>query len=302
MLQKVMMTSIIVDQERCTRCGICIQVCPQFQGWNTRSAMPSTQCSIRKQMEPTGFTDTTGDTPFPQVLEKIAPNCIKCGHCEVFCPAGALKLNLTPDEKCSEKIGAEEIPPDHMGIYLKSRRSIRNFSLQKVEKEKIEQILDIARYAASGCNSQPVQWLVVHDKDMVQRLAGLTIDWMSYLCVNKDPMSAVLLSLKAAWDHGIDPVCWNAPHILIAHIPEKHPSALIDSIIALTHFDIAAPAFGVGTCWSGLLTYAAQSWKPLQEMLALPQEHVISYVMVFGYPQYKTYCIPRRNPLKVVWM
>jgi nitroreductase/Pyruvate/2-oxoacid:ferredoxin oxidoreductase delta subunit len=302
MLEKVTMTSIVIDKDRCTRCGICVNVCPQIQGWNMEFAIPNIECGLSKKTGSSEFTPTMDETYLAQVLEKIVPNCIKCGHCETFCPEGAFKLNLSLDEDCGKKNMQREIPPDYLGNYLKSRRSIRNFSSQTVEKAKIEQILDISRYAASGCNSQSVEWLVVYDKKMVHRLAELTVEWMDYLCENKDPMSAVLLSLKAAWEHGTDPICWNAPHLLIAHIPENHLSAPIDSVIALTYFDITAPAFGVGTCWVGLLTNAVRSWKPLQEAIALPQGRVISYAMVFGYPQYKTHRIPRRNPLKLAWM
>jgi len=45
------------------------------------------------------------------------------------------------------------------------------------------------------------------------------------------------------------------------------------------------------------------SWKLLQEVLALPQKRVISYGMMFGYPQlqYKAHHLPRRNPLQIAW-
>jgi nitroreductase len=150
-------------------------------------------------------------------------------------------------------------------------------------------------------NSRPVQWFVVYDEKEVQRLAELTIDWMRYISGSKTPLSAYAARLVAAWERGIDPICWNAPHLLIAHIPENSLTAPTDAIIALTHFDIAAPAFGVGTCWAGFLSAAARSWKPMHEALALPAGRAVAYVMLFGYPQYKTYRIPRRNPVKIIW-
>ncbi len=108
-------------------------------------------------------------------------------------------------------------------------------------------------------------------------------------------------SLEARIPFGIDPICWNAPHLLIAHIPENSLTAPTDAIIALTHFDIAAPAFGLGTCWEGFLAAAARSWKPMQEEIALPTGRVAAYAMLFGYPQYEIYRIPRRNPVKITW-
>jgi nitroreductase/NAD-dependent dihydropyrimidine dehydrogenase PreA subunit len=271
------MTKIIVDQDRCTRCSICSKICPL------------------------GLVDSADENHLPQVTESKASGCINCGHCEVFCPSGALTLDFALDEKRDGTIESAEISPDNLGTYLKTRRSVRHYTAQKVEKEKIEQIMDIVRYAASGMNSQPVQWIVVYDEKEVKRLSGLTIDWMRYLSESKNPMSAYAIRLIAAWERGIDPICYNAPHLLIAHISENNPVAPTDAIIALTHFDIAAPAFGLGTCWAGFLAGAGRSWKPMQEALALPTGRAVAYAMMFGYPQYKTYSIPRRNPVQVVW-
>lgn len=77
--------------------------------------------------------------------------------------------------------------------------------------------------------------------------------------------------------------------------------APVDAIIALTHFDIAAPAFGVGTCWAGFLAAAAMNYEPLQKELGLPKGRRFAYAMMFGYPKYKPYGIPRKKPLEVIW-
>ncbi len=271
------MNRIIVDQNRCTRCSICSKICP------------------------VGLIDPADENHLPQMTQAKASACINCGHCEVFCPAGSLTLNFALDEKSSGTTEPREISAEGLGTYLKSRRSIRHFTAQKVEKEKIKQILDIVRYAASGMNAQPVEWMVVYDGKEVKRLAGFTIDWMRSLSSGDSPMSPYAKGLVASWEHGYDPICRNAPHLLIANIPENSPIAPIDAIIALTHFDIAAPAFGLGTCWAGFVAGAAKLWKPMQEALALPEGRGVGYAMMFGYPHYKTYSIPRRNPARITW-
>ena len=161
--------------------------------------------------------------------------------------------------------------------------------------------MDIVRYAASGMNAQPVEWMVVYDEKEVKRLAGITIDWMRSLSKGDSPMSPYAKGLVAAWERGADPICRDAPHLLIAHIPENSLTATTDAIIALTHFDIAAPAFGLGTCWAGFVAGAARMWQPMQEALALPTGRALAYAMMFGYPQYKTYSIPRRNTARILW-
>ena len=271
------MSAIIVDDDLCTRCGICSEVCPMG------IIVPA------KEENPGAVPEASADA------------CIRCGHCEVFCPAGALTVNDRPAEKESLPAGAGEISAETLALYLKNRRSVRCYAKEPVPKEKILQVLDIARYAASGGNGQQVQWLVIHDKEKVHRLAGLVVDWMRTIKNSSHPMSGYVPGLIAAWDNGADPICRNAPHLIVAHIPENNPVASVDALIALTHFDIAAPAFGIGACWAGFLSMAARSYAPLREALAIPAGREYSYSLFFGIPKYRIHGIPRRNPLKVTW-
>jgi nitroreductase/NAD-dependent dihydropyrimidine dehydrogenase PreA subunit len=271
------MAIILVDQDLCTRCGICSVVCPM------------------------AIVDSADENSLPRVGEAQAGMCIQCGHCETTCPSQALLLNIRPDEKVVLPAGAGTISSDDMAFYLKKRRSVRHFTRDPVPKEKIEQVLDIARYAASGSNEQPVQWLVVHDPKRVRKIAGLTIEWMKTLLNTAHPMSGYVPMFISAWEQGHDVICRDAPHLLFAHIPEGNPIASVDAIIALTHFDIAAPAFGIGTCWAGFVAMAATSYEPLQKELGLPVGRKSAYAMMFGHPQYKIYGIPRRKPLEVMW-
>ena len=271
------MTTILVDQDLCTRCGICSVVCPM------------------------AIVEPADENTLPQVMDANAGMCIQCGHCEVSCPSQALLLNVRADERVSQTAGTGTISPGEMAFYLKKRRSVRHFTKDPVPKEKILEILDIARYAASGGNGQPVQWVVVHDPEKVKKIAGLAVGWMKTLQNTSHPMSGYIPSLIARWESGYDVVCHGAPHLLIAQIPEGNPMASVDAIIALTHFDIAAPAFGIGTCWAGFVAMAATSYEPLRKELGIPAGRKSAYVMMFGHPQYKTYGIPRRKPLEVTW-
>lgn len=271
------MSHIVVDQDSCTRCGICAKVCPS------------------------GIIDLADEVNLPRVQETKTLRCLNCGHCEAFCPSQALILDLRPEEKVFLPSGAGTISPEDMEFYLKKRRSVRHFTRDPVPREKILEVLDIARYAASGTNGQPVQWLVVHDPEKVRKIAELTIEWMRSLLNTPHPMSGYVPALISAWEQGYDVICRGAPHLLFAHIPEGNPIAPVDAIIALTHFDIAAPAFDIGTCWAGFVAAAAMFYEPLQKELDLPAGRKCAYAMMFGNPRYKIYGIPRRKPLEVMW-
>lgn len=272
------MSVILVDQDLCTRCGRCSVVCTM------------------------GIIDPADENTLPKVQNAKDGMCIHCGHCEAYCPTQALLLNDSPDDKIRLPTGAGTIAPEEIEYYLKKRRSVRHFTKDPVSKEKILELLDIARYAASGGNGQPVEWIVIHDPSNVKKIAGLTIDWMKTLMNSNHPMSGYVPVLIGSWDRGNDVICRGAPHLLIAHIPEGNPIAPTDAIIALTHVDMAAPAYGIGTCWAGFVAMAATSYAPLQKELNIPAGRKSAYAMMFGYPQYKIYGIPRRKPLQVTWV
>ena len=257
------MTTILVDQDLCTRCGICSNVCTM------------------------GLIDPADENTLPKVQKEKAGMCIGCGHCEAYCPSQALLLNDRPDEKVLLPAGAGTLAPDDMGYYLKKRRSVRHFTKDPVPKEKILEVLDIARYAASAGNGQPVEWIVVHDPEKVKKIAGLTVEWMKTLLNTDHPMSGYIPMLISAWESGRDVICRGAPHLALCHHTGRQPDAQTDAIIALTHFDIAAPAFGIGTCWAGFVAMAAMSYEPLQKELGIPAGRKSAYAMMFGNPQYQ---------------
>ncbi len=272
------MTTILVNKDLCTRCGTCSEVCPM---------------SI--------VTPADADT-LPVVHDAAAGMCIQCGHCEVSCPSDALLLNVRPDEKVPLPAGAGTISPETLAFYLKKRRSVREFTKSPVPREKVLELLDIARYAATGSNGQPVQWIVVHDPKQVRKIAGLTMEWMKTLQNTDHPLSGYISMLIGVWDGGRDVICRGAPHLLFAHIPDGNPMASVDAVIALTHVDVAAPAFGIGTCWAGFAAMAAASYEPLQKEIGIPAGRKSAYAMMFGHPQFEVYGIPRRKPLEVKWL
>lgn len=272
------MSTIIVDPKSCNNCGICSKVCTM------------------------GIVEPGRDGSVPVVLEDKAGMCIFCGHCEAFCPENALVVNLRPEEHVSLPEGSGMLLPEDLSTYLRKRRSVRHFTDRPVSKEVIESILGVAAFAASGGNGQPVRWVVVHDSEEVKKIAGLAIEWMKSLDLSNHPMRDYLPVLISAWEHGTDVVCRGAPHLLVAVIPEENQIAPVDAIIALTHFDLAAPAWGVGTCWGGFVAMAATQYEPLKKFLGIEPGKKCAYAMMFGHPRYQVHAIPRRNQPKVRWM
>ena len=270
------MAGILVDQYLCTRCGICSSVCP------------------------VGIIDPADEGTIPHVPASKANLCIRCGHCEATCPSGAVTSAYSSTGVPGTPV-SEALPPEALGTYLKSRRSVRHYKEDPVDRHTIRAILDIARYAASAGNNQPVEWLVLYKPGEVRHIAELTLEWFRGLAGGDSPLGGYAPVLIKAWDSGKDVICRGAPHLLIPHIPAGNPATRFDAIIALTHVDIAAPAFGVGTCWAGFVAMALEAYPAAREALALPEGRVPAYAMMIGYPKYRAHRIPERKPLRVSW-
>jgi nitroreductase/ferredoxin len=268
------MPTTIIDQNRCIRCNTCATVCVQ------------------------GILDKATGTGFPSTREGYADYCLRCGHCQSFCEQNALTLDYFPEEKIILSPTDGLIEANNLALYMKKRRSVRHFTSKPVDKEVISKMIDTARYAASGGNSQPVKWLVIYDQEEVQNIARLTIDWMRTIVDTSHPLAAYVPSIISKWDNGIDFICHNAPHLLFALTP-LHGS--IDGVIAMTHFDIAAPSFGIGTCWAGFVNIATNAYKPIQDLLSLPGGYKVEGAMMFGYSRYKVASIPQRNRADITW-
>jgi nitroreductase/Pyruvate/2-oxoacid:ferredoxin oxidoreductase delta subunit len=272
------MPSILIDHEVCSKCNTCSIVCV---------------LGIIEKATPSGF---------PEISEEKKGYCIKCGHCESFCPQKALTLDFLLNEKIVSTAKDSTIDPQNLTLYLKNRRSVRHFSTQPVDKDLISCVIDAARYAASGGNSQPVKWLVIYDSAEVKDIAGLTIDWMRVIQNTAHPLAPYVPPIISKWDDGVDLICHNAPHLVFAHIPYfEEIDDPTDAIIAMTHFDIVAPSYGLGTCWAGFVQMAAATHKPLIDALALPEGRKTVCPMMFGYPLYMISSIPRRNPVEIIW-
>ena len=50
-----------------------------------------------------------------------------------------------------------------------------------------------------------------------------------------------------------DTIFFNAPHLVIAYADTRNMVAHDACITALTHLELVAHSYGIGTCWSGVL-------------------------------------------------
>ena len=142
------MSLLNIDQKKCKQDGICAADCPM------------------------GIIRFGGKGSYPEIPSDSEPMCIRCGHCVVVCPHGALDHAEVRLAACTAIDKELVISPAQAEQFLRSRRSVRQFKDKPVEQSVLQRIIEIARYAPTASNSQLVEWVVISDPNQLRAIAS----------------------------------------------------------------------------------------------------------------------------------
>ncbi|MGQ9695793.1 MAG: nitroreductase family protein [Thermodesulfobacteriota bacterium] len=277
------MGKIKIDRDKCLLCGDCVKVC-------------SSIFFMEKE----------------QIITKEEEHCTLCGHCLAVCPAEALVHEDLPAEEFLPLSSDRQISPETLYFFLRSRRSCRNFLPQEVPKEVLERLIDIARFAPTGHNSQNYEFIVIQDKELIQKLAEGTAIFFGNLYkllsapgVEIPPwivshMRGFRLNYEY-YQQGKDRIFRNAPALIIIHAPAANVSSAQNCHLAMAHIMLQAQAMGLGTCIIGYFITAAERDPSIIKELGIPKDNKIFTCCTVGYPAliFKK-LVPRLAP-KVRW-
>jgi len=107
---------------------------------------------------------------------------------------------------------------------LRKRRSIRSFTDQIVEQEKIDQLLEMALRSPSSRGLKPWQFIVVQDTEKLKALAVIKEHGGTF--IDKAPLAIVIVAN-----------------------PEKCDVWIEDCSIASAIIHLGAEELGLGSCW-----------------------------------------------------
>jgi len=181
---------------------------------------------------------------------------------------------------------------------IAKRQSIRWYNDKKVTDEVIDEILDAARCAPSGCNAQPWRFRIVKDRETAEVLKRKKAFPQAF--VYKAPVIVVCCTDPAAYagryggenqvEDGTVPENAAERKEMFRIVEEKAAArALRDVSIASAFMVLRATELGLGTSYIGLIEEAA-----LHEALEIPGDLIIPFVITMGY----TARIPSRTPRK----
>jgi nitroreductase len=187
---------------------------------------------------------------------------------------------------------------DYRGLLdlVQARRSTRAFAAGPVSDEQVEQIIEVARWAPSGTNSQPWEFVVVRDKEARERIAEF-VKAQAYPAREVELTRAEDMRWQSAARPVVDPG-WKDASVLIVvcgdlRTKKSYPlvtqlargDLVFDSSLAsaFLYMTLAATSLGLGCQWTSAVSNPYV--MPLvMDLLGIPDDLVVYDMMALGHP------------------
>lgn len=158
-----------------------------------------------------------------------------------------------------------------------NRRSIRRYADRALSADDVKLILEAGLLAPTSKNSHPWHFIVVDDKDMLQRMSEVRT-------MGAGPVARCAMAVVVAADTTLSDV-W-----------------VEDCSIAASYMQLQAAALGLGSCWIqirgryGVDNVPAE--EQLQEMLGIPEHVNVECIITLGYKDEERKPL---DPSKTLW-
>ncbi|MBQ7453869.1 MAG: nitroreductase family protein [Selenomonadaceae bacterium] len=147
---------------------------------------------------------------------------------------------------------------------MRSRRSIRRYTDEKISDEQLKKILCAALLAPSGHAKYPCEFIVVRNRELLEKMSHC----------RKSNIAKMLSGAAAA--------------IVVVADRDKSETIIEDSSVAMMNMELMAWSLGIGNCWIQIRSREAENDSPsenyLRGLLNLPENFACQAVLSLGVP------------------
>ena len=170
---------------------------------------------------------------------------------------------------------------------IETRRSIRKYLDKPVEEEKVAELLESARLAPSGSNTQPWNFIIVKAEENRQKLSKVSNNqkWMLTAPVFIVAVADIRSRIKDEIEISID-----------ENSPQREVKEIIrDTSIAIEHMMLEANSLGLGVCW-----VAWFDQEEIRPVLNIPRDKYVVGILTIGYSDEAPQARPRKKLEEIV--
>ena len=175
---------------------------------------------------------------------------------------------------------------------LIDRRSVRNYTDEKLDVELVRELIKDATMAPNSGNRQPWRFSIINDRDLIRRISDESKQNI-LAAISEDPDSPSKRYEGALKNPDFN-VFYNAPCLVLIFGDAALRSIYVDCALAASYFMLAAADRGLGTCWVAL---GAEIRDPeLLEIVGLSEADALVAPIIVGWPAAIPKAPARKDP------
>ncbi len=165
------------------------------------------------------------------------------------------------------------------------RRSIRKYKQEQIKAEELSEIIEAGRYAPSGGNNQTSHFLVMQNRQALNKLKQLVEQEFSKMEIEENMYKSLKNSILKSKKGGYDFI-YNAPTLVVAANVNGYGNAMADCAVALENMMLAATSLNIGSCWINQLKWLNDNplIRNYLTQLGLGIDECVCGGMALGYP------------------
>ena len=166
-----------------------------------------------------------------------------------------------------------------------TRRSTRKYLNKPVSKELLEKIIETGRYSPSGGNSQSNHFIVIQNKQIIDRLVKMVEKAFSKMEITENMYRSLQNSINLSKKGGYV-FSYNAPVLIIVANKKDYGNNQADCALALENMMLEANELDLGSCYINQLKWLNEDQKILSylQSLGMNEDERVYGSLIVGYP------------------